>query len=109
MHSELVPELSENHFQSFLDASQGAVVIDFFAPWCGPCRAMPPLLERLAAHNGGQIQVRKVNIDQAPRLAAEFGVRSVPTLVLFKDGQPLSQLIGLQSEQQLSIWASGAA
>lgn len=108
MRGELVPTLAETHFQSFIDASAGAVVIDFWAPWCGPCRAMAPRLERLAAIHGDRLQVRKVNIDEAPRLAAEFGVRSIPTLVLFKDGQPLSQLIGLQTEQQLSIWASSA-
>jgi thioredoxin 1 len=108
MHGELVPSLAETHFQSFIDTSDGAVVVDFWAPWCGPCRAMAPLLERLAVTSGGKVQVRKVNIDEAPGLAAEFGVRSIPTLVLFKDGQPLSQLVGLQTAQQLSTWVSGA-
>jgi thioredoxin 1 len=108
MHGEIVPSLTETQFQSFIDASAGAVVVDFWAPWCGPCRAMAPLLERLAVLSGGKVQVRKVNVDEAPRLATEFGVRSVPTLVLFKDGQPWSQLVGLQTQQQLGSWVEGA-
>lgn len=108
MHKELVPSLNETQFQPFIDTSAGAVVIDFWAPWCGPCRALAPLLEQLVAHSGGKIQVRKINVDEAPRIAADFGVRSVPTLVLFKDGQPLSQLVGLQTAQQLNTWVGGA-
>lgn len=108
MPLDLVPALSEAEFQNFVANSNGALVVDFWAPWCGPCRAMAPVLEQVAASHGGRVQVRKVNVDEAPALANEFGVRSIPTLVLFKDGQPLSQLVGLQNAQQLGTWITGA-
>jgi len=104
MSSELVPSLTEADFQSFIGASSGAVVVDFWAPWCGPCRTMAPRLEQLVVRHGDKLQVRKVNVDQAQQLATEFGVRGIPTLVLFKDGRALSQLVGLQSDQELSAW-----
>jgi thioredoxin len=108
MHAEPVPSLAQADFKSFIEASTDTVLVDFWAPWCGPCRAMAPHLERLAADAMGHIAVRKVNVDEAPVLAAEFGIRSIPTLVLFKAGKPVSNLIGLQTEQQIKSWIGAA-
>jgi thioredoxin 1 len=109
MSESLVKELNESDFESFIECSQGISVVDFWAPWCGPCRTMAPRLEQLAANNSGKINVRKVNVDEAPRVAADFSIRSIPTLILFKDGKPVSSVVGLQSENQLESWIRSAA
>lgn len=108
MSAAQVLPLVETEFSPFIETPGSVVVVDFWAPWCGPCRAMMPRLEQLAASYASEIHVRKVNVDQAPSLAAEFGIRSIPTLVLFKDGKPVSTLVGLQSELQLSSWVKSA-
>ncbi|WP_284615435.1 thioredoxin [Aquabacterium humicola] len=95
-------------FAAFIANEPGAVVVDFWAPWCGPCRALAPRLEQLARQFEGQIRVRKLNVDDAPELAAAHGVRGIPTLILFKDGQAHSRLVGLHDETQLSSWVRAA-
>jgi thioredoxin 1 len=85
--------------------SQGeAALLDFWAPWCGPCKALAPVLDDLAAQYGARMSVGKVNVDEAPELAAQFGVRGIPTLVLFKNGQAVSQQVGVQSREKLREW-----
>jgi thioredoxin 1 len=95
-------------FAAFIANESGPVVVDFWAPWCGPCRALAPRLEQLARQFEGQVQVRKLNVDDAPELAAAHGVRGIPTLILFKDGQAHSRLVGLHDEKQLSSWVRAA-
>ena len=77
------------------------VLVDFWAPWCGPCRAIAPVLEELAGDYGEALTVAKINVDDNQRKAAQFGVRAIPTLVLFKDGNPVETLVGLQSRSSL--------
>ena len=79
----------------------GVVLIDFWAPWCGPCKMQTPILEKVAAAVGDKAVIAKVNVDEAPELAAKFGIRSIPTLVILKDGENKQQFVGLKQEAEL--------
>jgi len=79
----------------------GVVLVDFWAPWCGPCKMQTPILEKVAAVVGDKAVIAKVNVDEAPDLAAKFGIRSIPTLVILKDGENKQQFVGLKQEAEL--------
>lgn len=80
---------------------QGCVVVDFFAEWCGPCKMLSPVLEKLANQYQGKVKIVKVNVDDDMDLARRFNIESIPHLILFKDGKPVNYTLGYQSEQQL--------
>lgn len=103
-----IAALDAASFAAFIATEPSPVVVDFWAPWCGPCRALAPRLEQLAGQFEGQVQLRKLNVDDVPELAAAYGVRGIPTLILFKDGQVHSRLVGLHDETQLSSWVRAA-
>ena len=84
------------------DVKSGIVLVDFWAPWCGPCRAQGPILEALAEDIGDTVAILKLNVDENPATAAKFGVRSIPTLILLKDGSVNEQFVGLQRKEQLA-------
>lgn len=84
------------------------VLIDLWAPWCGPCRMVAPILEKLAEKYAGRLKVVKVNVDEAPRAAAQFEAQSIPTLVLMKDGHVVERVIGAQPEPVLDRLIDGA-
>ncbi|MCS7306622.1 MAG: thioredoxin [Thermoguttaceae bacterium] len=94
-------ELTEENFQQEVIESDKLVLVDFWAPWCGPCQRIAPIVEQLAAENPGSLKVGKVNVDQQPQLAAQFGINSIPTLMLFKNGRVFQTLIGLQPKARL--------
>ena len=93
MSSELVLHLTDRSFDEAVLANP-AMVVDFWAPWCGPCRVVAPVLDELAREYEGRATVAKVNVDEQAALAGRFGVRSIPTLLFFKDGAVVDQVVG---------------
>jgi thioredoxin 1 len=86
--------LSEQNFDEALNRQQGLMLVDFWAEWCAPCRAIAPVLEDLARESGGRITLAKVNVDENPGLAARYGIRSIPTILFVKQGKVADQVIG---------------
>lgn len=85
--------------ENFEDAKKGIALVDFWAPWCGPCRMLAPIIEELATEFEGKAKICKVNTDEEQDLAVEFGIRSIPTILFFKDGEIVDQMVGAQSKQ----------
>jgi thioredoxin 1 len=80
------------------DVATGDVIVDFWAPWCGPCRMVGPVIEQIAEQYGDKVTVAKLNVDENPATAGKFGVMSIPTIILFKDGQPSKKVIGARGK-----------
>ncbi|MCB1467361.1 MAG: thioredoxin [Rhizobiaceae bacterium] len=93
--------LNTSSFDETLVSSAQPVLVDFHAEWCGPCRMLGPVIDRIASDPATNAVVAKVNIDEAPELAARFGITSIPTLIVFKDGQPVASARGAQSESAI--------
>lgn len=93
--------LTEQNFDEALVANQGLMMVDFWAEWCGPCRAIAPVLEEIAGSSGGRVTLAKVNVDENPGLAARYGIRSIPTILFIKDGRVADQVIGAVPRAQL--------
>src|SRR5947199_3558173 len=86
--------LTERNFDEALVATQGLVMVDFWAEWCGPCRAIAPVLEEMAEASEGRVMLMKVNVDENPGLAARYGIRSIPTILFFKEGALVDRVVG---------------
>ena len=86
--------LTEQNFDEALSRQQGVMMVDFWAEWCGPCRAISPVLEALAQESGSRVTLAKVNVDENPGLAARYGIRSIPTILFVKQGKVADQVIG---------------
>jgi len=96
------------NFQSEVLESAEPVIVDFWAEWCGPCKMIAPSLEEISTEMAGKVKVAKLNIDENPELAAKFGVRSIPTLAMFKGGEVADIKVGAAPKTALSAWISGA-
>ena len=91
-------ELNDSNFEA--ETKAGKVLVDFWAPWCGPCRMQTPILEQLVS-KVADAKIAKLNVDDAPSVAAKFGIMSIPTLIVLKDGQPVKQFVGVQQADVL--------
>ena len=90
--------INENEFKELVIQSKGVVLVDFFATWCGPCKALAPILEEVAAETKGKAEILKLDIDQNQALAKEYKVMSVPTMKIFKNGETVETIVGLQTK-----------
>ena len=100
-------QLTDSTFDQQLSQAQGAVLVDFWAPWCGPCKQIAPILEEIAADMNGRLTIAKLDVDENPDAASRYGVRSIPMLILFKDGAPLETRVGVTTKARLVEWIEG--
>lgn len=91
--------LTEDNFKN--EIASGVVLVDFFATWCGPCKMLAPVVEELSTEYEGKAKIAKLDVDQASHVAGEFGVQSIPTIIIFKDGQEVDRMIGFQGKEVL--------
>jgi thioredoxin 1 len=100
--SENITELDQSNFEAFIASTNGSVLVDFWAPWCGPCKAIAPILEELASELSDTVKIGKVNVDNNSELASKYEVRAIPTIKIFKDGQVADTVVGLSSKEDLT-------
>ena len=101
MSGETVIHVSETTFDAEVLKSSHPALVDFWAPWCGPCRAIAPALDELAEEYKGKVRVAKINVDENRKLAGDHGIQSIPTMLLFKDGKVVDKVIGLVPKERL--------
>ena len=101
-------ELTEANFEQEVLKAEGPVVVDFYAPWCGPCKMLAPLLEQLAGELAGKLKFAKLNVDDAPELSADHEITGVPTLLLFRGGNVVDQVVGFPGPRVLKAWLDKA-
>lgn len=104
MASDLIKHVSDASFQADVLNAQAPVLVDFWAEWCGPCKMIAPILDDVARAYNGKLQVAKVNVDENSEVPAKFGIRGIPTLMLFKDGQLAATKVGALSKAQLTAF-----
>ena len=101
MASEKVMHVSDNEFDTKVVGNELPCLVDFWAPWCGPCKAIGPVIDELAEEFDGQVQIAKMNVDDNPATPGKFGIRAIPTLILFKGGEVVDQITGAVGKAQL--------
>jgi thioredoxin 1 len=102
-------KVDNNNFKAEVMDSDLPTVVDFWAEWCGPCKMIGPSLEELSEEMAGKVKITKLNIDENPDLAAQFGVRSIPTLLIFKDGEPAGMQVGAKPKSALADWIKSSS
>ncbi|MDP2585512.1 MAG: thioredoxin [Candidatus Levybacteria bacterium] len=90
---------TDSNFKTEVLETKGSVVVDFWAPWCGPCRTVSPIIDELAKEFKGKVRIGKINVDENSQIAGEYGVMSIPSVVFFKNGQPIRTMVGAQSKE----------
>jgi thioredoxin 1 len=101
-----IKQISDSEFKTEVIDSSKPVLVDFWAEWCGPCKTLGPILEKLSSELEGQVEIKKINIDENPETPTNFGIRSIPTMILFKDGKILDSKIGVSGEVDIKNWIS---
>jgi len=99
--SNVISTLSDATFDEQIGAASEPVIVDFWAEWCGPCKMIAPILEEIATEQSGKLIVSKLNVDDNPNTAMRFGVMSIPTMIVFKDGQEAARIVGAKGKGQL--------
>ncbi|MEP9352702.1 thioredoxin [Xanthobacter sp. KR7-65] len=103
-----VEKVSDQNFDQDVLNSSAPVIVDFWAEWCGPCRMVAPILEEVSGEMGEKIRIVKLNVDENPQTASKYGIMSIPTLLLFKDGKIASRQVGAAPKAKLVQWINGA-
>ena len=101
-----IKQINDSEFKTEVIDSSKPVIVDFWAEWCGPCKTLGPILEKLSDDFHDKVEIKKINIDENPEAPANFGIRSIPTMILFKDGKVVDSKIGVSGEQDIKNWIS---
>ena len=102
-----IKQITDSDFKLEVIESSKPVLVDFWAEWCGPCVTLAPILEKLSGDLKDQVEIKKINVDENPEAPSNFGIRSIPTMILFKDGKGLATKIGVSGEADIKDWISG--
>lgn len=105
-------QITDKDFDTQVLQSSGLVLVDFWAPWCGPCRMLGPILEQISEEHGDKVTILKLNVDQNPNAARRYNIRGIPTMLLFKDGRKVAELVGVRPKAEIvstiTRWAQAA-